>query len=75
VRPELPEWSTFQVDWLARDKHSRLLQKSVNYGQKSFITLAPGEEFGLQVRTFLYKKRVLSQNKSNLLLPIILYNT
>jgi hypothetical protein len=27
---------------LARDKHSNLLPKSVNYGQKSFITLAPG---------------------------------
>jgi hypothetical protein len=28
--------------WLARDKHPGLLRKSVNYGQKSFITLAPG---------------------------------
>ncbi len=27
---------------LARDKHSSLLRKSVNYGQKRFITLAPG---------------------------------
>ncbi len=27
---------------LARDKHSSLLRKSVNYGQKSFITLTPG---------------------------------
>jgi hypothetical protein len=27
---------------LARDKHSSLLQKFINYGQKSFITLAPG---------------------------------
>jgi hypothetical protein len=26
---------------LARDKHSILLQKSVNHGQKSFITVAP----------------------------------
>jgi hypothetical protein len=26
---------------LARDKHSSLLRKSVNYGQKRFITLAP----------------------------------
>jgi hypothetical protein len=26
----------------ARDKHSSLLRKFVNYGQKSFITLAPG---------------------------------
>ncbi len=25
------------------DKHSRLLRKSVNLGQKSFITLAPDE--------------------------------
>jgi hypothetical protein len=28
--------------WLAGDKHSSLLRKSVNYGQKSFITLGPG---------------------------------
>jgi hypothetical protein len=27
---------------LARDKLSSLLQKSVNYGQKSFMTLAHG---------------------------------
>jgi hypothetical protein len=30
------------MEKLARDKHSSLLQKSVHYGQKSFITLAPG---------------------------------
>jgi len=29
-----------------RDKHSSLLQKSVNYGQKSFITLAPDGQLG-----------------------------
>jgi len=28
----------------ARYKHSSLLQKSVSYGQKSFITLAPGRD-------------------------------
>jgi len=26
----------------AKDKHSSLLQKNVNYGRKSFITLSPG---------------------------------
>jgi hypothetical protein len=31
------------LEKLARDKHSGLLQKFVNYGQKSFITLAPGQ--------------------------------
>jgi hypothetical protein len=30
------------MEGLARDKHSSLLWKFVNYGQKSFITLAPG---------------------------------
>jgi hypothetical protein len=30
------------MEKLARDKHSSILQKSVHYGQKSFITLAPG---------------------------------
>ncbi len=30
-----------RLERLARDKHSSLLQKSVNYGQKSLITLAP----------------------------------
>jgi hypothetical protein len=29
------------LDKLAKDKHSSLLQKSVNYAQKSFITLIP----------------------------------
>ncbi len=31
-------------DWkkLSKDKHSSLLQKAVNYGQKSFIRLSPG---------------------------------
>jgi hypothetical protein len=28
---------------LARDNHSNLIQKFVNYGQKSFITLAPSD--------------------------------
>jgi hypothetical protein len=27
---------------LGRDKHSTLMQKFVNYGQKNFITLSPG---------------------------------
>jgi hypothetical protein len=31
------------------DKHPSLLQKSVNYGQKGFITLAPGLKRGLMV--------------------------
>ncbi len=31
-----------RLERLAKDKHSSLLQKSVNYGQKSIITLAPG---------------------------------
>jgi hypothetical protein len=30
-----------RLEKLARNEHSSLLQKSVNYGQKSFITLAP----------------------------------
>ena len=31
-----------ETERLARDKHSSLLRKFVNYTQKSFITLAPG---------------------------------
>ncbi len=31
------------LERFARDKHSSLLRKSVNYGQKSFITLGPGQ--------------------------------
>ena len=31
-----------RLEKLARDKHSSLLQKSVIYRQKSFITLGPG---------------------------------
>jgi hypothetical protein len=30
------------LEKLARDKHSSLLQKLVNYDRKSFITLGPG---------------------------------
>jgi hypothetical protein len=30
-----------RLEKLARDKHTSLLQKSENYVQKSFITLAP----------------------------------
>jgi hypothetical protein len=29
------------LETLARDKHSSLLRKSLNYGQKKFIILAP----------------------------------
>jgi hypothetical protein len=35
---------------LATDKHSSLLLKSVNYGQKSFIKLAPGRRVRTGVR-------------------------
>ena len=38
-----------RLEKLAMDKHPSLLQKSVNYGQKSFITLAPGLKSGLMV--------------------------
>jgi hypothetical protein len=31
-----------ELEGLERDKHSSLLLKSVNYGVKSFIGLAPG---------------------------------
>ncbi len=31
-----------RLERLAMDKHSSLLRKSVNYGQKSFTTLGPG---------------------------------
>jgi hypothetical protein len=31
-----------RLDKLDKDKHSSLLQKLVNYGEKSFITLASG---------------------------------
>ncbi len=37
---------------LAGDKHFRLLRKSVNYGQKSFITLAPGNPGSILFRTW-----------------------
>jgi hypothetical protein len=55
---------------LAQEKYSSLLQKFVNYGQKSFITLAPGKNtldyFSI---VSVAKKKVLSQlaNKSSLI--------
>jgi hypothetical protein len=45
---------------LARDKHSSLIQKFVNYGRKSFITLAPGVD---SVKPFL---RRYCSNKNKL---------
>jgi hypothetical protein len=33
------------MERLARDKHFSSLQKFVNYGQKSFITLSPDRHF------------------------------
>jgi hypothetical protein len=32
----------YLLEKLAKDKHSSLLRKFVNYGQKGFITLGPG---------------------------------
>jgi hypothetical protein len=44
---------------LARDKHSSLLRKSINYGRKKFIVQAPGQKgpqlwqyWGLYCKTF-----------------------
>jgi hypothetical protein len=34
-----------KLEKLAKDKHSSLLQKFVNYGLKGFRTLAPGRDF------------------------------
>jgi hypothetical protein len=34
-----------RLEMLARDKHSSLLRKLVNSGQKSFIMLGPGLSF------------------------------
>ncbi len=38
---------------LARDKHSSLLQKFINYGRKKFITLAPGDT-GIDLMRWLF---------------------
>jgi hypothetical protein len=45
---------------LARDKHSSLLRKSVYYGQKSFITLAPGLKFWSKARSYPSEAPALS---------------
>jgi hypothetical protein len=54
--PGLTHKHKTRLERLGRDKHYSLLQKSVNYGQKSFITLAPGcaklERFHFQSLTF-----------------------
>ncbi len=41
------------LEKLAREKHSRLLQKLVKYGQKRFKTLGPGQI--LETTYFLQK--------------------
>ncbi len=54
----------------ARDKHSRLLQKSVNDGQKSFITLAPeiiivyDEDVPFGRTLCFFKFKVVGKNES-----------
>jgi len=30
-----------ELEWLARDKHSSVLRKFVNYGQKKFYNIGP----------------------------------
>ncbi len=47
------------MEKLARNKHSSLLQKSVNYSKKSFLTLAPGST-GLKQLT--HKPRIRGSN-------------
>ena len=49
------------LERVARDKHSSLLQKSVNYGRKKFFEFAPGQNFPplfrllkIKVFTFLF---------------------
>ncbi len=42
-----------KLEKLARDKHSGLSRKFVTYGQKSFITLGPGERDRLRLGQFL----------------------
>jgi len=45
------------VERLARDKHSNLLQKFVNYEQKSFITSPPGDRIARKKRRVRRKRR------------------
>ncbi len=40
---------------VARDKHSSLVRKYVNYRQKSFITLAPGPNVTKNLTSVIYK--------------------
>jgi hypothetical protein len=41
-----------RLERVVRDKHSSLVRKSVNYGQKSFMTLAPSLWLGCDLNKF-----------------------
>jgi hypothetical protein len=51
-----------RLEKLARDEHSSLLRKSVIYGQKSFITLAPGHWYQNIFTKIVDKKYLLIGN-------------
>ncbi len=58
VRPEPTHKHQTRLEKLARDKHSSLIKKSANYGQKSFITLGPGASVGIRTLDLRIMSRV-----------------
>jgi hypothetical protein len=55
----LPYPHLTRLEKLAKEKHSNLLQKFVNYGQKVFITLGPGWKLMSVTNTLAYYCRQL----------------
>jgi hypothetical protein len=47
--PSLIHKHWIRLEKLARDKHSDLLRKLENYGQKSFIIFAPAQRWGTKI--------------------------
>ncbi len=67
-----------RLERLARDKHSSIQRKSVNYGQKRFITLAAGDKSDKKLRHFytdfkVEQKSVLSQGLNVKKITAVIY--
>ena len=59
-----PGLTHLSLERLARDKHSSLLQKLINYGQKGFIGLAPDSTFFSEnsLKTFKKETRTIKED-------------
>jgi len=55
----------------AKDKHSSLLRKSVNYGQKSFITLDPVVMLNMVILSVMLSVDILTAISLSVVLLVV----